>query len=104
MNSFIAYIDFEVSEDFDRSYFKSAVRKLIYGSMFSTPVADFSRLSLQFFIECDDVQQARCELKVLIDNINLDILANMPSGSCKIIEYILASYEKDKKWDYVLIQ
>ena len=30
MNSFIAYIDFEVSEDFDRSYFKSAVRKLIY--------------------------------------------------------------------------
>lgn len=89
MNSFIAYIDFEVSEDFDRSYFKSAVRKLIYGSMFSTPVADFSRLSLQFLIECDDVEQARYELKVLIDKINLEILANMPSGSGKIVEYVL---------------
>lgn len=96
MNSFIAYIDFEVSEDFDRDYFKSAVRELIYGSMFSTPVADFSRLSLQFLIECDDAEQARCELKVLIDNINLEILANMPSGSGKIVEYILVSYENDK--------
>lgn len=89
MNSFIAYIDFEVSEDFDRSYFKSAVRKLICGSMFSTPIADFSRLSLQFFIEGEDVEQAICELKVLIDKINLEILANMPSGSGKIVEYIL---------------
>ena len=96
MNSFIVYIDFEVSEDFDRGYFKSAVRELIYGSMFSTPVADFSRLSLQFLIECDDAEQARCELKVLIDNINLEILANMPSGSGKIVEYILVSYENDK--------
>ena len=96
MNSFIVYIDFEVSEDFDRDYFKSAVRELIYGSMFSTPVADFSRLSLQFLIECDDAEQARCELKVLIDNINLEILANMPSGSGKIVEYILVSYENDK--------
>lgn len=89
MNSFIAYIDFEVSEDFDRDYFKSAVRELIYGSMFSTPVADFSRLSLQFLIECDDAEQARYELKVLIDKINLEILANMPSGSGKIVEYVL---------------
>lgn len=97
MNSFIVYIDFEVSEDFDRDYFKSAVRELIYGSMFSTPVADFSRLSLQFLIECDDAEQARCELKVLIDNINLEILANMPSGSGKIVEYILVSYENNKK-------
>ena len=96
MNRFIAYIDFEISEDFDRSYFKSAVRKLIYGSMFSTPVADFGRLNLQFLIECDDVEQARYELKVLIDNINLEILANMPRGSGKIVEYILVSYEKDK--------
>lgn len=96
MNSFIVYIDFEVSEDFDRDYFKSAVRELIYGSMFSTPVADFSRLSLQFLIECDDAEQARCELKVLIDNINLEILANMPSGSGNIVEYILVSYENDK--------
>ena len=64
--------------------------------MFSTPVADFSRLSLQFLIECDDAEQARCELKVLIDNINLEILANMPSGSGKIVEYILVSYENDK--------
>ena len=89
MNRFIAYIDFEVSEDFDRSYFKSAVRELIYGSMFSTPVADFSRLNLQFLIECDDVEQARCELKVLVDKINLEILANIPSGSGKIVEYVL---------------
>ena len=96
VNRFIAYIDFEISEDFDRSYFKSAVRKLIYGSMFSTPVADFGRLNLQFLIECDDVEQARYELKVLIDNINLEILANMPRGSGKIVEYILVSYEKDK--------